>query len=233
MRRIGLLGGMSWQSTITYYRHLNEEVNARLGGQHTADLVIWSGDFAPVARCTAERDWDTLARILVEAGKGLVAQGAELLVIAANTAHVVADQVEAYAGAPVINMIDATAHRLEEVGVGRAALLGTAAVMEEDFYAERMAANGIDVVVPSEEARKEIDRIIFEELVFGEIDNGSHRTLVDTIDILADQGAEGAILGCTELSLILDEDDARIPGFDTTRIHAEAAVEAALDSSAR
>ena len=228
MKRIGVLGGMSWQSTISYYRYLNEEANARLGGQHSADLLIWSGDFAPIARCTADRDWDTLSRILVDAGKDLTEQGAELLLIAANAAHVVADAVEAYARVPVVSIIDATAHRLQQSGIGTAGLIGTAAVMEEDFYRDRMADNGIECVVPSQEARMEVDRIVFEELVHGVVDDGSHRTLVDTIDILADQGAEGTILGCTELSMILDEDDGVIPGFDTTRIHAVAAVEAAL-----
>ena len=228
MRRIGVLGGMSWQSTISYYRYLNEEVDARLGGDHSADLLIWSGDFAPIAKCTAERDWDTLARILVAAGKELTGQGVEVLLIAANTAHVVADIVEAYAGVSVVNMIDATAHRLQQSGIGTAGLIGTAAVMEEDFYRDRMADNGIECIVPSQEARTEVDRIVFEELVRGVVDDGSHRTLIDTIDILADQGAEATILGCTELSMILDEDDGVIPGFDTTRIHAVAAVEAAL-----
>lgn len=229
MRRIGLLGGMSWQSTVSYYRYINEETNARLGGQHTADLVVWSGDFDPVARCTSTRNWGELARILIPAAKSLVAQGAEVMVLAANTAHSVADAVEAYGGVPVVNIIDVTAHRLREAGVETAALLGTAAVMEEPFYRERMEENGVTCVVPSENARAEIDRIVFEELVNGVIDNGSHRSLVDVIDVLADEGAEGAILGCTELSLILDEDDGIIPCFDTTRIHAIAAVDAALD----
>lgn len=228
MRRIGVLGGMSWQSTISYYRYINEETNARLGGRHSADLLVWSGDFDPVSRCTDTRDWGELARILVPAAKALVAQGAEVLVIAANAGHSVSDAVEAYGGAPVVNIIDVTARRLKESGVETAALLGTAAVMEERFYRERMEANGVDCLVPSADARAEINRIVFEELVHGIIDDGSHRSLVDTIDLLADQGAEGAILGCTELSMILDEDDAVIPGFDTTRIHAIAAVDASL-----
>ena len=228
MRRIGILGGMSWQSTISYYRYINEEVNARLGGNHSADVLVWSGDFAPVAACTDTRDWESLARILIPAASSLAAQGAEVMVLAANVAHSVADAVEAYGGVPVVNIIDVTAHRLKESGVETAGLLGTAAVMEEPFYRERMAANGIDCIVPSEAARAEIDRIVFEELVLGIVDDGSHRTLVDTIDVLADEGAEATILGCTELSMILDEDDGLVPGFDTTRIHAIAAVDAAL-----
>ena len=228
MRRIGVLGGMSWQSTISYYRYINEETNARLGGQHSADLLVWSGDFDPIARCTDRRDWDELARILVPAAKSLVGQGAEILVIAANAAHAVADAVEAYGGVPVVNIIDVTAHRLRDSGVERAALLGTASVMEDPFYRERMEQNGVECLVPSVGTRAEINRIVFEELVHGLVDDGSHRSLVDAIDQLADDGAEGAILGCTELSLILDEDDGVIPGFDTTRIHAIAAVDAAL-----
>jgi len=228
MRRIGILGGMSWQSTISYYRYINTEASARLGGNHTADILVWSGDFDPVARCTERRDWGELARILVPAAQSLGAQGAEVMVLAANAAHAVADAVEAYGGVQVVNIIDVTAHRLKESGVETAALLGTAAVMEEPFYRDRMESNGVACVIPSDNARAEINRIVFEELVFGVVDDGSHRTLVDTIDVLADEGAEGAILACTELSMILDEDDAVIPGFDTTRIHAVAAVDAAL-----
>ena len=228
MKRIGLLGGMSWQSTVSYYRYINQEVNARLGGKHTADVVVWSGDFAPVAACTDSRDWGELARILVPAAQSLAAQGAEVMVIAANAAHSVADAVEAYGGVPVVNIIDVTARRIRESGVETAALLGTAAVMEEPFYRDRMEENGVACLIPSDAARAEIDRIVFEELVFGTIDDGSHHTLVDVIDVLADEGAEAAILGCTELSMILDEDDGVIPGFDTTRIHAVAAVDAAL-----
>lgn len=228
MKRIGILGGMSWQSTISYYRYINEETNARLGASHSADIVMWSGDFDPVAACTDARDWGELARILVPAAQSLAAQGAELMVIGANAAHSVADAVEAYGGVPVVNIIDVTARRMKESGVETAALLGTAAVMEDSFYRERMEANGIACLVPSDETRAEVNRIVFEELVFGVVDNGSHRTLVDAIDVLADEGAEGTILGCTELSLILDEDDGVIPGFDTTRIHAIAAVDAAM-----
>jgi aspartate racemase len=219
---------MSWQSTISYYRHLNEEVNARLGGQHSADILLWSGDFALVAKCTETRDWGTLARILVEAGRQLRAAGAEILLLGSNVANIVADQVESVVGIPVINVIDVTARRMEESGVEKAGLLGTAAVMESELFRERLTANGIDCLVPKDRDRAEIDRIIFEELVHGVIDDGSHRFLVEVIGRLADQGAEGAVLGCTELSLILDEDDAVVPGFDTTRIHSVAAVEAAL-----
>jgi aspartate racemase len=228
MKRIGILGGMSWQSTISYYRYINEEANARLGGSHTADIVMWSGDFDPIAACTDRRDWGELARILVPAAQSLAAQGAEVMLIAANAAHSVADAVEAYGGVPVVNIIDVTAHRMKESGVETAALLGTAAVMEEPFYRDRMEGNGIICLVPSDETRAEVNRIVFEELVFGVVDDGSHRTLVDAIDVLADQGAEATILGCTELSLILDEDDGVIPGFDTTRIHAIAVVDAAM-----
>jgi aspartate racemase len=220
---------MSWQSTISYYRYLNEGAAARLGGRHSADIRLWSGDFEPLARATAERDWDLTSRVLSQAARQLVTGGAEILVIAANTAHVVADEIEAGAGVPVVNIIDVTARRLEEAGVRRAALLGTAAVMEGGFYVERMADNGIRCDVPDEKRRTEIDRIIFDELVHGVVDDGSHRSLVDTIDVMSDRGAEGVILGCTELSLILDEDDGRVPGFDTTRIHCEAAVAAAFD----
>lgn len=228
MRRIGVLGGMSWQSTISYYRDINEETNSRLGGNHSADMLVWSGDFDLVARCTDARDWDELARILVPAAKSLASQGAEVMVIAANAAHSVADAVETYGGVPVVNIIDVTAHRLRDAGIETAALLGPAAVMEDHFYRERMEGNGVACIVPSVEARAEINRIVFEELAHGIVDDGSHRSLVDVIDVMADEGAEGVIFGSTELSMILDEDDCVIPGFDTTRIHAIAVVDAAF-----
>lgn len=224
-----MLGGMSWQSTSTYYRLLNEEVGRRLGGHHCADLRIWSGDFERHHRAQLDGDDDWEASTMVAAAQGLIAGGAELLAIASNTVHKHADLIEAATGAPLINIIDATAHRIQTTGMDTVLLLGTDYTMSGSFYRDRMTESGITCLVPERPDRAEIHRIIFEELVHGEVDDASHRTLVDVIDSWADQGAEGVILGCTELGLTLDEDDARIPGFDTTRIHCHAIIDAALD----
>lgn len=219
---------MSWQSTATYYRLLNREVGRRLGGHHSADLRIWSGDFDPHHQAQLDGDDQWEATTMVEAARGLVAGGAELLAIASNTVHKHADLIESMAGAPVVNIIDATAHRIQATGLENVLLLGTEYTMSGDFYKDRMAESGIACLVPEDDDRAEIHRIIFEELVHGRIDDGSHRTLVDIVDTWAEEGAEGSVLACTELGLILNEDDAMIPGFDTTRIHCQAIVDAAL-----
>lgn len=232
MKTIGILGGISWQSTASYYKLLNEEIGRRLGGHHCADLRVWSGDFEAHHQAQLREDHDWIARELCEAATGLVSSGSDVLVIASNTAHQYADLIEAEAGRPVVNIIDATAHRIRATGMDRVLLLGTGFTMTGEFYTKRMEENGVDCLVPDESDRSEIHRIIFEELVFGRIDEGSHRVLVDIIDTWADQEAEGVILGCTELGLILDEDDARIPGFDTTRIHCLSIVDEALGQSA-
>lgn len=228
MRTVGILGGMSWQSTASYYEMLNEEVGRRLGGHHSADLRIWSGDFEPHHQAQVRGDDDWVARVMVKAAADLVASGAELLVIASNTVHQYADLVESETGRRVVNVVDVTARRISESGLKSVLLLGTEYTMSGDFYAARMADNGIECIIPDEGDRAAVHRIIFEELVFGEVDDGSHRTLVDLIDASSEEGAEGVILGCTELGMILDEDDARIPGFDTTRIHCSAIVEEML-----
>ncbi len=228
MKTVGILGGMSWQSTVSYYKLINEDVTSRLGGHHSADLRIWSGDFEHHHRAQKRGDDDWEASTMVGAGKELVAAGAELLAIASNTVNRYADLIEAAVDTPVVNIIDVTAHRIQDAGLDDVLLLGTDFTMSGGFYVDRMQSNGISCMIPGESDRAEVHRIIFEELVFGEIDDGSHRTLVDIIDASADKGAEAVILGCTELGLILDEDDGRIPGFDTTRIHCSAIVDAAL-----
>lgn len=228
MKTVGILGGMSWQSTASYYKMLNEEVGRSSGGHHSADLRIWSGDFEPHHQAQVREDDDWVARAMVQAAKDLVSSGAELLVIASNTVHQYADLVESQTGQRVVNVIDATARRVSDSGLQTVLLLGTEYTMSGEFYTKRMADNGIECIVPDEDDRGEVHRIIFEELVLGEVDDGSHRTLVDLIDASSEDGAEGVILGCTELGMILDEDDARIPGFDTTKIHCTAIVEEML-----
>ncbi len=229
MKTIGILGGISWQSTASYYKLLNEEVGSRLGGHHCADLRIWSGDFEDHHQAQKVGDHDWISRTLCGAARDLVASGAEILIIASNTAHEYADLIEAEAERPVAHIVDVTAHRIKATGMENVLLLGTDFVMSGDFYRDRMAESGIHCMVPDEGDRAEVHRIIFEELVFGEIDDGSHRALIEIIDAGAEEGAEGVILGCTELGLILDEGDARVPGFDTTRIHCQAVIDAALN----
>lgn len=228
MKAIGLIGGLSWQSTLTYYRLLNEAMGERLGGHHSADLRIWSGDFEPIHQAQIKDDHDWIGLALAEAGKGLVESGAELLAIASNTCHRYAGQIETAAGIAAVHIIDATAERIAAADMSNVLLLGTDYTMSGEFYTARMSDNGIECIIPDERDRAEVDRIIFEELVFGDIDDSSHRTLVDLIDASSEDGAEGVILGCTELGMILDEDDARIPGFDTTKIHCSAIVEEML-----
>lgn len=228
MKTVGIIGGISWQSTLSYYKLLNQLVSERLGGHHSADLRIWSQDFEELHQAQKSGDQDMIARRFVEAGKSLVEGGADLLVIASNTSHQHADLIEEEAGKPLIHIIDATAHRIDSTGMENVLLLGTDYTMSGDFYRDRMSTNGINCIVPDEDDRAEVHRIIFEELVYGMIDDGSHRTLVDLIDAEAERGAEGVILGCTELGMILDVNDARIPGFDTTMIHCQAIVDQAL-----
>ncbi|MEX0795577.1 MAG: amino acid racemase [Acidimicrobiia bacterium] len=228
MKTIGLIGGLSWQSTLTYYRLLNEAVGERLGGHHSADLRIWSGDFEPIHQAQLKDDHDWIGSVLADAGKGLAAAGADLLVIASNTCHRYAGQVESSAGIPVVHIIDATAERIAASDLTRVLLLGTDYTMSGEFYTGYMDRFGIECVVPEPDERTEVHRIIFDELVHGDIRKDSKRELLEIIERSASRGAEGVILGCTELGLILDEGDGAVPGFDTTTIHCAAVVDAAL-----
>ena len=228
MKTIGLIGGLSWQSTLTYYRLLNEAIGDRLGGHHSADLRIWSGDFEPIHQAQLKDDHDWIGSVLADAGKRLAEAGAELLVIASNTCHRYAGQVGIAAGIPVVHIIDATADRIRATGMRRVLLLGTDYTMSGGFYVDLMAARGIECVVPDRAERAEVHRVIFDELVHGEIKERSKSALLNIIEEAAERGAEGAILGCTELGLIIDEGDPVVPGFDTTRIHCRAVVDAAL-----
>jgi len=230
LKTIGLIGGLSWQSTLTYYRLLNEAVGERLGGHHSADLRIWSGDFEPIHQAQLKDDHEWIGSVLADAGKGLADSGAELLVIASNTCHRYAGQIESAAGIPLVHIIDATAARITASDKTKVLLLGTDYTMSGEFYTGYMARFGIDCEVPGPEARTEVHRIIFDELVHGEIREDSKRELLGIIERAAGGGSEGVILGCTELGLILDEGDGAVPGFDTTTIHCAAVVDAALQA---
>ncbi len=229
MKVIGLIGGMSWNSTLEYYRLINEGISHRLGGFHSARLVLYSLDFEEIELAQHEARWDEAADILVKAGTGLKKAGADFLVICANTMHKVADLVAERTDLPLVHIGDATGNAVTESGFTRVGLLGTRFVMEEDFYRDRLGKRfGIDVIVPPKEKQNVIDRIIYEELCQGKIIDTSRRACLEIIEGLTGRGAEGIILGCTELPLLVRPGDTSVPLFDTTRLHAEAAVKVSL-----
>ena len=230
MKTLGLIGGMSWESTLPYYRIVNERVRQRLGGLHSAKLVLHSVDFAEIEALQHAGDWDAAGAILVEAARGLRAAGAEGLVICTNTMHLVAPAIEAAVDIPLLHIADATAARIRAAGLSRAALLGTRFTMERDFYRRRIEAAGIKVIVPEAAQREVVHRVIYDELCLGRILDASRDAYRAIIAGLVAQGAEGVILGCTEIGLLVGEGDATVPLFDTARIHAEAAADWALDA---
>jgi aspartate racemase len=230
VKTLGLLGGMSWESTLPYYRIVNERVRQRLGGLHSAKLVLHSADFAEIEALQHAGDWDAAGVILVEAARGLRAAGAEGLVICTNTMHLVAPAIEAAVDLPLLHIADATAARIREAGLSRVALLGTRFTMERDFYRQRIEAAGIEVIVPAAAQREIVHRVIYEELCLGRILDASREAYRGIIEGLVARGAQGVILGCTEIGLLVGEGDATVPLFDTARIHAEAAADWALDA---
>nr|WP_316642698.1 aspartate/glutamate racemase family protein [uncultured Roseateles sp.] len=228
MKTLGILGGMSWESSAHLYKLLNQGVASRLGGLHSADLLMRSVDFATIEVLQRSGDWAGAAALLGAAGAGLRAGGAQALLIATNTMHKVADEVERLSGLPLIHIVDATAEALKAAGVRRAGLLATAYTMEQDFYIGRMASHhGIEVLVPEAAQRAEVHRIIFEELCRGRIVDASRAYYRDAMRQLAEQGAEGVILGCTEICLLLDpmQETGLVPLFDGTALHAQAAID--------
>ncbi|MFD7033227.1 aspartate/glutamate racemase family protein [Streptomyces sp. NPDC059917] len=228
MRTIGLIGGMSWESTAEYYRILNERTRERLGGLHSARCVLHSVDFAEIERFQAEGRWEEAGEVLAGAARSLAAAGADLLLICTNTMHKVADTVAAATPVPLLHIADATADAVRAAGLSRVGLLGTAFTMEQDFYRGRLAASGLDVLVPGAQARALVHRVIYEELCLGVVSEASRAAYRRVVDDLVARGAEGVILGCTEIELLLGPADSPVPLFPTARLHAEAAVEAAL-----
>ncbi|WP_343625145.1 aspartate/glutamate racemase family protein [Roseateles puraquae] len=227
MKTLGILGGMSWESTQHLYALINRDVAARLGGLHSAQLVLHSVDFAPVAAQQAAGDWAGAARVLGEAAAGLRRAGAEALLIATNTMHRVAAEVEQAAGLPVLHIVDSTADALRAAGVKRAGLLATRFTMEQAFYRERLwQRHGIEAITPDEAGRAEVHRLIYEELCRGRFEAASREWLRDAVGRLADRGAQAVILGCTELGLLLPAGSAAaVPLFDSTELQARAAVD--------
>lgn len=228
MKTIGLLGGMSWESTQTYYRMLNEQVKARLGGLHSAKIVLYSVDFEEIEALQRSGDWDHAGEILASAALAVERAGAEFLVIGTNTMHKVAPRIEQAIRIPLLHIADATADALRQDGIQRVGLLGTRFTMEQAFYRERLEAAGIQVVIPGEDERALVHRVIFEELCLGEINPASRQSFLDVLGGLAEQGAEAVILGCTEIGLLIQQVHTPIRLYDTTAIHAARAVEVAL-----
>lgn len=228
MRMLGLLGGMSWESTLPYYRIVNERVRERLGGLHSARLVLHSVDFAGIEAMQHRGDWDAAGALLADAARGLRKAGAEAIVLCTNTMHRVAPAIEAALDVPLLHIADATAARIRAAGLARVALLGTRFTMEQAFYRERIEAAGIAVLTPEAGERERVHRIIYDELCLGRILDGSREDYRGIIAGLVARGAQGVILGCTEIGLLIGAGDAEVPLFDTTRIHAEAAADWAL-----
>lgn len=227
-KMIGMLGGMSWESSAEYYRLANELVRERLGGFHSARLVLASVDFATIEQLQVEDRWEEAGQLLAEVAMGLEAAGAEVLLLCTNTMHRVADQVQAAVSVPLLHIVDITALAVRAAGLSVVGLLGTAYTMDQDFYRDRMARNGVRLIVPAADDRAEVHRVIFEELVLGVVRDESRRTYRDIIMRLVDEGAEGVVLGCTEIELLITATDSPVPVFPTTRLHVEAALAVSL-----
>lgn len=229
MKTIGMLGGMSWESTASYYRALNEGVRAACGGLHSAKIVLHSVDFAPLEALQHAGDWDAIAITLAEAARSVQAGGADFLIVCTNTMHKLAPQIEAAIDIPLLHIADATAEALRRQNIRTVGLLGTAFTMEQDFYKGRISERyEIEVLVPSEEDRRLVHRVIYDELCLGRIEPASHAEFIRIVTALAAQGAEAVILGCTEIGLLIAQKDTAVPLFDTTAIHAAQAVVLAL-----
>ncbi|RYB95672.1 aspartate/glutamate racemase family protein [Nocardioides oleivorans] len=228
MRTIGLLGGMSWESSALYYQVVNEAVRERLGGYHSARVLMASVDFAEVEAMQAAGEWDAAGELLAAEARALEAAGAECLVLCTNTMHKVAGAIEAATSVPLIHIVDVTAAAVRAAGLSRVALLGTRFTMEQPFVRERLESHGLSVVVPAGEDLELVHRVIYDELVHGVVRSESREQYVDVVRRLAGRGAEGVVLGCTEIELLIGADDVDVPVFATTRLHALAAVDFAL-----
>jgi aspartate racemase len=228
MKRIGLLGGMSWESSAEYYRLINEEVRDRLGGFHSADCLLRSVDFADIEQLQREGRWQEAGTRLGHEARALVAAGAELLVLCTNTMHKVADALMETVAVPLVHIADATAEAVRAQGLGTVGLLATAYTMEHDFYVGRLRErHALDVLVPGQADRRLVHQVIYDELCVGVVTEGSREQYRRVMRDLADRGAEGILLGCTEIDLLVGPEDAPVPLFDTTRLHAQKAVELA------
>lgn len=228
MKTIGLIGGMSWESTVTYYQVINQMVAKSLGGLHSAKTLLYSVDFQEIELCQANGEWDKSALILIDAAKKLQIAGADFIVICTNTMHKVADQIQATITIPIIHIADVTAKKLIQQGIKTVALLGTKYTMEQDFYKSKLIDQGLIVLIPDQEDRNVVNQIIYDELCKGIIKPASKQAYLTIVDKLVERGAQGVILGCTEIGLLISQSDRNIPFFDTALIHAEAAAMLAI-----
>ena len=229
MKTIGLIGGMSWESTVPYYRIINEAVKDTLGGLHSARIILYSVEFDEIEKCQSSGDWERSGEILGDAARKLEAAGADLILICTNTMHKVAPQVASMIGVPLLHIADATADELDRARIRKVGLLGTKYTMTQDFYKKKLTDRGIQVVIPDGADIELVNRVIFQELCVGQIREDSRRAFRRVIDALREKGAEGVILGCTEIGMLVGQEDSSLPVFDTTRIHAGRAAEIALE----
>jgi len=229
MKTIGLIGGLSWVSTIDYYRILNQEMNARLGGHHSARIIMYSVEQADIISPTIQENWDNIERIVISAARTLEQAGADFIMICSNTIHKVADAVRSHIQTPILHIAEVTGQKIKTEGFSKVALLGSKSTMEDDFYKAILTKKyGLEIFIPTIEERETIDSIIFDELIDFRVYPSSKKKYIAIINRLIDEGAEGIILGCTEISILVKSEDCRAPIFDTTTIHALAAVEYAI-----
>ncbi|MBL4244174.1 aspartate/glutamate racemase family protein [Vibrio fluvialis] len=229
MKTIGMIGGMSWESTLSYYKAINEGIKAALGGLNSAQICLYSVNFEPIEKLQHEGKWDETAQLLVQAAKSVEAGGADFLLICTNTMHKVAPEIEAQISIPILHIADATAKQLQQDGIECVGLLGTRFTMEQEFYKGRLQQQfGIDVLIPDAEQRQQVHRVIYEELCLGTIRPESRAQYVEIVEDLHRRGAQAVILGCTEIALLIQQHDTDVPLYDTTKIHAEQAVQLAL-----
>jgi aspartate racemase len=228
MKTIGLIGGMSWESSALYYRQINEAIKARLGGLHSAQLVMVSVDFHAIEELQRAGDWTTAGELLASAARSLQAAGADFILLCTNTMHIVASAIEAAVGIPLLHIADPTAAAIQRAGHTRIGLLGTRFTMEQAFYKDRLLQHGLQVLLPSQPDRDTVHRIIFEELCLGQLHEASRQHYRRIMASLVEQGAQAIILGCTEITLLVDPTDASVALFDTTALHALAGAEQAL-----
>lgn len=229
MKTIGLLGGMSWESTVTYYQLINEGIKRELGGLHSAKIVLYSVEFAEIEEMQAKGEWDKAAQVLADAAQALERAGADFILICTNTMHKVAPQVRRAVNVPLIHIAEATADALLAQGIRKVGLLGTKYTMTQEFYRDKLIETGLDVVIPTEKDMDIVHSVIYDELCLGMVKESSKADYLRIIADLAARGAQGVIVGCTEIGLLVGQEDTELPVFDTTFIHAEKAVHMALE----
>lgn len=230
MKTIGMIGGMSWESTVTYYKIVNQLIKQELGGFHSAKVLLYSVDFSEIEECQVKSEWDKGAELLSDVAVKLEQAGADFILICTNTMHKVAQQIQSRIGIPIIHIADAAADELKRHNISKVALLGTKYTMTQDFYKQKLESAGITVLIPDEQGIETVNDIIFNELCLGNILDISRRKYCNIIEILAKQGAQGVVLGCTEIGMLIHQQDVTLPIFDTTVIHATKAARLALKS---